>query len=398
MKKTRFTEAQMVTILREADQRPVPEVAKKHGVSSQTIYAWRKHFGSLEPTDIKRLRQLEQENGRLKKMVADRDLEIDVLKEITRKNGRRTPAPAAGRVCTLARAVRPPGVRRARRRPVDTRLPIASGGPGCPAAGRHASAGGAVSRYGYRRIRIFLKREGHAMSPDRTHRLWRQAGLQVPRRRPRRRVAIGRPRPLPASVANHVWAYDFLFDTCANGQTLKCLTVVDEWTRECLAIDVAGGIRSGRVIEVLTQLLSVHGAPRYLRSDNGPEFVAAAILRWLADAQIDTALIDPGKPWQNATDESFNGKFRDEFLSLQWFRNRVEAKVGIEQWRRHYNDVRPHSSLGYLTPLEFKAAGLAGCSVGRSPAEPARAQQENQEPTTEAPTSTNASTGALLQQ
>ena len=145
MKKTRFTEAQMVTILREADQRPVPEVAKKHGVSSQTIYAWRKHFGSLEPTDIKRLRQLEQENGRLKKMVADRDLEIDVLKEITRKNGRRTPAPAAGRVCTLARAVRPPGVRRARRRPVDTRLPIASGGPGCPAAGRHASAGGAVS-------------------------------------------------------------------------------------------------------------------------------------------------------------------------------------------------------------------------------------------------------------
>ena len=145
MQKTRFTEEQMVTILREADQRPVPEVAKKHGVSSQTIYAWRKHFGSLEPTDIKRLRQLEQENGRLKKMVADRDLEIDVLKEITRKNSRRTPAPAAGRVCALARAVRPPGVRRARRRPVDTRLPIASGGPGCPAAGRHASAGGAVS-------------------------------------------------------------------------------------------------------------------------------------------------------------------------------------------------------------------------------------------------------------
>ena len=129
-------------------------------------------------------------------------------------------------------------------------------------------------RYGYRRIRIFLKREGHAMSPDRTHRLWRQAGLQVPRRRPRRRVAIGRPRPLPASAANHVWAYDFLFDTCANGQTLKCLTVVDEWTRECLAIDVAGGIRSGRVIEVLTQLLSVHGAPRYLRSDNGPTAAA----------------------------------------------------------------------------------------------------------------------------
>ena len=232
-------------------------------------------------------------------------------------------------------------------------------------------------RYGYRRIRIFLKREGHVMSTDRTHRLWRQAGLQVPRRRPRRRVVTGRPRPLPPTAQNHVWAYDFVFDTCANGQTLKCLTIVDEWTRECLAIDVAGGIRSGRVIEVLTQLVSLHGAPRYLRSDNGPEFVAAAILRWLADAHIDTALIDPGKPWQNATDESFNGKLRDEYLSLQWFRNRVDAKVGIEQWRRHYNEVRPHSSLRYLTPTEFKATQLAVLDDGgRSPAGPARADKD----------------------
>ena len=235
-------------------------------------------------------------------------------------------------------------------------------------------------RYGYRRIRIFLKREGHVMSTDRTHRLWRQAALQVPRRRPRRRVATTRPRPLPPTGINHVWAYDFVFDTCANGQTLKCLTIVDEWTRECLAIDVAGGIRSGRVIEVLTQLVSVHGAPRYLRSDNGPEFVAVAILRWLADAGIDTALIDPGKPWQNATDESFNGRFRDEHLTLHWFRNRVDARVGIEQWRRHYNEVRPHSSLGYLTPAEFKAQQLADVDDGgRSPAQPARVNKEEHE-------------------
>ena len=162
------------------------------------------------------------------------------------------------------------------------------------------------------------------MSTDRTHRLWRQAGLQVPRRRPRRRVALSRPRPVPATAVNHVWAYDFVFDTCANGQTLKCLTVVDE--------------------------------------------------------QIETALIEPGKPWQNATDESFNGKFRDEYLSLQWFRNRVDAKVGIEQWRRHYNDVRPHSSLGYLTPAEFKAQLRAGSDDGgRSPAMPAHADQEEHE-------------------
>lgn len=223
---------------------------------------------------------------------------------------------------------------------------------------------GQYPRYGYRRIRIFLHRAGHVMGIDRTHRLWRQAGLQVPRRRPRRRVATSRPRPLPAAGAHHVWAYDFVFDTCANGQTLKCLTIIDEFTRECLAIDVAGGIRSGRVIEVLAQLVSVHGAPRHLRSDNGPEFVAGAILRWLQAAQIETALIDPGKPWQNGADESFNGKLRDEYLSLQWFRNRVEAKVGIEQWRRHYNEVRPHSSLGYLTPMQFKANGRASLTEG----------------------------------
>ena len=135
----------------------------------------------------------------------------------------------------------------------------------------------------------------------------------MPRRRPRRRVAASRPLPLPASAAHHVWAYDFVCDTCANGQTLKCLTIIDEFTRECFAIDVAGGIRSGRVIELLAQLVNIHGAPRHLRSDNGPEFVARAILRWLHTAQIETALIDPGKPWQNGADESFNGKLRDEY-------------------------------------------------------------------------------------
>jgi putative transposase len=164
-------------------------------------------------------------------------------------------------------------------------------------------------RYGYRRIQVFLARQGHAMSADRMHRLWKAAALQVPRKRRRRRVATGRPRPLPPTAMNHVWAYDFVFDTCANGQVLKCLTVVDEWTRECLAIDVAGSIRSGRVIEILSRLVSVHGAPRYLRSDNGPEFVSRAILRWLLTAGIETACIDPGKPWQNGLDESFNGNF-----------------------------------------------------------------------------------------
>lgn len=213
---------------------------------------------------------------------------------------------------------------------------------------------GQYPRFGYRRIQVFLERRGYPMSADRAYRPWRCAGLQVPRKWPRRRIAGSRPRPMAPTGAGEMWAYDFVFDACANGQQLKCLTVIDEFTREALAIDVAGSIRRTRVREVLAKLISVHGAPRCLRSDNGSEFLSRSILKWLAAEKIETALIDPGKPWQNGTNESFNGKFRDECLSMEWFRNRVDAKIVIESWRRHYNEVRPHSSLGNLTPAEFK--------------------------------------------
>lgn len=208
-------------------------------------------------------------------------------------------------------------------------------------------------RFGYRRIQVFLARQGHPMSADRVWRLWQRAQLQVPRKRPRRRVASSRPRPMAPTGANQVWAYDFVFDACANGQQLKCLTVLDEYTCESLAIDVSGSLRSARVIEVLAQLISVRGAPRYLRSDNGPEFVSRALLKWAAQNQLEMALIDPGKPWQNGVNESFNGKFRDECLSMEWFRNRAEAKAVIGTWQQHYNEVRPHSRLGQRTPGEF---------------------------------------------
>ena len=208
-------------------------------------------------------------------------------------------------------------------------------------------------RFGYRRIQVFLERQGLPMSADRAYRIWKKAGLQVPRRRPRKRIATGRPRPPPATGANHVWAYDFVFDATADGRQLKCLTVIDEFTRECLAIDVAGSIRSARVIERLSRLVSLRGAPKYIRSDNGPEFISKAVLKWMSDSGIDTALIDPGKPWQNGANESFNGKFRDECLGMQWFKNRIDAKVAIEDWRQMFNEVRPHSSLKNLTPAEY---------------------------------------------
>jgi putative transposase len=250
------------------------------------------------------------------------------------------------RACTLIKVARSALRYRSRKAAKDA-----------PVLARMAELSAEYPRYGYRRIRIFLGRDGHQMSFGRAHRLWRVAKLQVPRKRPRKRIATGRPRPQAPKAANQVWSYDFVFDWCANGQQLKCLTVTDEWTKEGLAIEVDGRIRSPRVIEVLSRLVSERGVPKFLRSDNGPEFVSRALLKWIIDRGIGTALIDPGKPWQNGATESFNGKFRDECLSLEWFRSRTEARVVIEKWRQHFNTVRPHSSLGYLTPAQFVARG-----------------------------------------
>lgn len=262
-----------------------------------------------------------------------------------------------------------------------------------PVVTRMAELAAHYPRYGYRRIAIFLRRDGFAMSFGRAYRLWARARLQVPRKRPRKRVASGRPRPNAPSRANEVWSYDFVFDCCADGRQLKCLTVTDEFTKEGLAIEVDGRIRSARVIEVLARLVSERGAPRFMRSDNGPEFVSRALLKWILDQGVETALIEPGKPWQNGATESFNGKFRDECLSLEWFRSRAEAKVVIETWRTHYNEVRPHSSLGYLTPAAFAAklkhaapaqatgrdAALHWGSAPRPVAPPSREGQTEQE-------------------
>lgn len=162
--------------------------------------------------------------------------------------------------------------------------------------------------------------------------------------------------PIAATRPNHVGTYDFVHDTCANGQRLKILTVTDEFTCERLAIEVGTRMRARQVIQVLERMIRVRGTPDYLRSDNGPEFVAQAVQQWLHGQQIQTAYIEPGSPWQNAYGESFNGGLRDECLTLEWFRNVAVAKVVIELWRRQYNEQRPHSSLGYQTPVKFRQA------------------------------------------
>lgn len=206
-------------------------------------------------------------------------------------------------------------------------------------------------RYGHRFAWALLRREGQDVNRKRVRRVWRALGLSV-RRRKHRKIRTGQPRVLAPTGANQVWAYDFVHDTCGNRQTLKALTVKDEWTRECLAIEVATSIDALRVIAVLERLFAQYGTPAVLRSDNGPEFIARALRIWALMNHSEIVTIEPGKPWQNGSSESLNGTLRAECLDREWFANLREAKIVIEQWRWEYNTQRPHSSLGYRTPAE----------------------------------------------
>jgi putative transposase len=214
-------------------------------------------------------------------------------------------------------------------------------------------------RYGYRRIHALLRREGWRVNRKRVHRLWREENLKI-RRRSRKRRRLGtsengctRKR---AERRNHVWSYDFTLDQTEEGRRLKLMPVVDEFTRECHAIEVERSLTAQEVISTLSYLFRVHGEPEYIRSDNGPEFIATAVKEWLAASGVQTLYIEPGSPWENTYVESFNGKLEDELLGRELFTSLTEAKVLIEQYRLEYNHERPHSSLGYQTPAEFAAS------------------------------------------
>jgi len=211
----------------------------------------------------------------------------------------------------------------------------------------------AYGRYGYRRITALLHREGWRVNHKKVERIWRQEGLRVPRKQPKRgRLwwndgSCVRKR---AEHRDHVWSYDFVFDRTHDGRPLRMLTMVDEYTRECLTIDVARQYRSEQVLDRLAELFVERGAPTYLRSDNGGEFTATAVREWLERVGVTTLFIEPGSPWENGYVESFNGKLRDELLNGEIFYTLREAQVIIECWRREYNTFRPHSSLGYRPP------------------------------------------------
>ena len=208
-------------------------------------------------------------------------------------------------------------------------------------------------RYGYRRITALLHAEGWACNHKRVERIWRLEGLKVPARQPKRSrlwLNDGSCVRLRPERANHVWAYDFVEDRTRDGRKFRMLNVVDEFTRECLAIRVGRKLKAADVIDVLADLFIMRGVPGHIRSDNGPEFAAVAVKGWITGVRASTAFTEPGSPWENGYVESFNGKLRDELLNTEVFNTLAEAKVLIEQWRRHYNTVRPHSSLGYRPP------------------------------------------------
>jgi transposase InsO family protein len=208
-------------------------------------------------------------------------------------------------------------------------------------------------RYGYRRIAVKLREAGWQVSTDRVQRIWRQEGLKVPQKqRPRGRLWLndGSCVRLRPERANHVWSYDFVSAMTHDGRTLRLLVLLDEYTRECLAIRVARRLGSYEVIEMLAEVMLWRGIPEHIRSDNGPEFVAKELRKWLGKVGTGTLYIEPGSPWENGYCESFNGKLRDECLNGEIFYSLKEAQIVIEQWRVEYNTRRPHSALGYRPP------------------------------------------------
>ncbi len=222
-----------------------------------------------------------------------------------------------------------------------------------PLTERIVSLATRYGRYGYRRITALLQSQGWLVNHKKVERIWRQEGLKVPQKQPKRgRLWLndGSCVRLRAEHANHVWSYDFVMASTDDGRPFRMLNIIDEFTRECLAIQVARSIKAGDVEACLTDLFCTRGVPENIRSDNGSEFTARSIRKWLNELGAKTLYIEPGSPWENGYIESFNGKLRDELLNREIFYTLQEAKILIEHWRREYNQVRPHSALGYKSP------------------------------------------------
>ncbi|MGC5780216.1 IS3 family transposase [Methylobacterium sp. NFXW15] len=378
MSRKRPKPEEIVAKLRQADVlvgqgQSVAEAIRAIGVSEVTYYRWRREYGGLKSDQVRRMKDLETENQRLRKAIADLTLDKLILQEA-----------APGKLTSPAR-------RRACIEHVRTVLKV-SERRACKALGQHRSTqrkaprgkddeaalvaeliefARSYGRYGYRKVAALLRADGWLVNDKRVERLWRQEGLKVPARQPKRaRLWDGdgsciRLRP---EHRNHVWSYDFVETRTHDGRKFRMLNVLDEFSRECLAIRVDRKLKAADVIDVLSDLFILRGVPAHIRSDNGPEFIAKSVQSWIAAVGTRTAYITPGSPWENGYVESFNAQIRNELLNGEIFYTLKEAQIMIEGWRRHYNTVRPHGALGYRPP----APEVFVPAIAARPAAPAK--------------------------
>ncbi|NSY46316.1 IS3 family transposase [Agrobacterium tumefaciens] len=355
MKRNRFTDEQIIGILKEHEAgTPVSELCRKHGVSDASIYKWKAKFGGMEVSEAKRLKTLEDENTKLKRLLADAMLDNAALKDLF---GKEVVTPAARRKAVThlmdhhqmseRRACKAIGycrmtIRYETRRSDDHDL-----------RERMKALAHERRRFGYRRLHVLLRREGHLVNHKRLFRLYREEKLTV-RKRGGRKRAIGTRAPmLIPTAANDRWSLDFVSDQLTDGRRFRVLTVVDDCTRECLTLVADTSLSGLRVARELDRIIERRGKPKMIVSDNGSEFTSNAILHWADRTKVEWHYIAPGKPIQNAFIESFNGRLRDELLNETLFSSLTHARSALLNWRSDYNDHRPHSGLGWMTPAEF---------------------------------------------
>ncbi|MCA1552560.1 IS3 family transposase [Bradyrhizobium sp. BRP19] len=357
MKRARFTEEQIIAVLKEHEAgAKTADLARKHGVSEATIYNWKAKFGGMDVSEAKRLRALEEENAKLKKLLAEQMLDAAALRELLFK---KMVGPAAKRAAIAhLQAVMSLSERRAcsilgaDRKMIRYR---SSRPPDAVLRGRLRDLANERRRFGYRRLFVLLRREGEPSGINRIYRLYREEGLTVRKRRARRKAVGTRAPILVEARPNARWSLDFVHDQFANGRRFRILNIVDDVTKECLGAIPETSISGRRVARELTAIVQRRGKPGMIVSDHGTEFTCNAMLAWCKDAAIDWHFIAPGKPMQNGFVESFNGRMRDELLNETLFFDLDDARAKIANWVADYNLQRPHSSLKYLTPAAYAA-------------------------------------------
>ncbi|WP_085941381.1 IS3 family transposase [Herbaspirillum rubrisubalbicans] len=356
MKRSKFTEQQIAYALKQAELgTPVEEVCRKMGISDATFYNWKKKYGGLGPSEVRRLKQLEEENTKLKKLVADLSLDKAMLQDVL---GKKALKPSRKRLlieelrnryqasltqtCALFKMSRSLYAYQSKARDAT------------PLVMRIKEITATRVHYGYRRVHVMLKREGWPDNHKRVYRLYQAEGLSLRLKRPKRNKSARLRQPKQIATAiNQIWSMDFVADALFDGRRLRALTVVDNYTRESLAIDVGQNLKGDDVVNTLNRIATYRGLPTTIKVDNGSEFISKVMDRWAYERGVELDFSRPGKPTDNAKVESFNGRFRQECLNAHWFLSLDDAKTKIEEWRQYYNEARPHSALQWATPSEF---------------------------------------------